>query len=332
MISTFDPEPTRAESPTPQSQDPPPRAAVTHCIRLRSSSLKRPSVKRPPLVAGVLGNERNTLLDVLLEVSQAGLKQLLLDGVEWSEGQDLLDTVGAELDLGGEELDALVLVQGGVDKGGLDDALLALGGAQQGLGHAGTGHGHGQGGGAGAVLGLDDLVTAELDALDEVGVAGQLGVAGLAEERDDGHAGVATDDGDVLVGGVGALELGDEAGGADDVEGGDTEQALGVVDAAGLEDLGSDGDGGVDGVRDDEDLGLGAGLGAGLGEVADDGGVGVEQVVTGHAGLAGNTGGDEDDLSALEGGGQARGGGIVALDGGLGVDVADVGGNTCEGV
>jgi len=57
---------------------------------------------------------------------------------------------------------------------------------------------------------------------------------------------VATDDGDVLVGGVGALELGDEAGGADDVEGGDTEETLRVVDTPGLEDLGRDRDGGVD--------------------------------------------------------------------------------------
>lgn len=283
------------------------------------------------LVAGVLGDEGDTLLNVLLEVSKAGLEHLLLLAVNLAEGQDLLNTVGAELDLGGEEVDALVLVQRGVDKGGLNNTLLALGGAQQGLGHAGTGHGHGQGGGAGTVLGLDDLVATELDALDDLLVGGQVGVGGLGEQGDDGHTGVATDNGDVLVGGVGALELGDEAGGTDDVEGGDTEQALGVVDTTGLEDLGDDGDGGVDGVGDDEDVGVGGGLGGGLGQVADDGGVGVEQVVTGHAGLAGDTGGDEDDLSTLEGIGQAGGGRVVARDGRLGVDVGNVGGNTCKG-
>lgn len=283
------------------------------------------------LVSGVLGDEGNTLLDVLLEVSQAGLEHLLLVAVKLAQGQDLLDTVGAELDLGGEEVDALVLVQRGVDEGGLDDALLALGSAQQGLSHAGTGHGHGQGGGTSTVLGLDDLVTTELDTLDDLLVGGQVGVGGLGEQRDDGHTGVATNNGDVLIGRVGALELGDEAGGADDIEGGDTEQTLGVVDTAGLEDLGDDGDGGVDGVGDDEDVGVGGGLGGGLGQVADDGGVGVEQVVTGHAGLAGDTGGDEDDLSALEGVGQAGGGRVVAGDGGLGVDVGDVGSNACEG-
>lgn len=57
---------------------------------------------------------------------------------------------------------------------------------------------------------------------------------------------MAADDGDVLLGWVGALDLGDEAGGADDVEGGDTEQLLWVVDATGLEDLGGDWDGRVD--------------------------------------------------------------------------------------
>jgi hypothetical protein len=57
---------------------------------------------------------------------------------------------------------------------------------------------------------------------------------------------VATNDGDVLVGGVGALELGNEAGSADDVKGGDTKEALRVVDTPGLEDLGSDRDRGVD--------------------------------------------------------------------------------------
>jgi hypothetical protein len=57
---------------------------------------------------------------------------------------------------------------------------------------------------------------------------------------------VAADNGDFLVGRVGLLDLGDEAGGADDVEGGDAEETLGIVDVLGLVDLGDDGDGGVD--------------------------------------------------------------------------------------
>lgn len=164
-----------------------------------------------------------------------------------AHGVDLLNTVGAELDVRGKVVNALVLVQGAVDEGGLNDALLALGGLQQALGEAGTSHGHGESGGTGTALGLDNLVTAELDAVDVLVELGALErVARLGEKRDDGGTGVAADDGDVLVGWVGVVDLGDEARGADNVEGGDTEDAAGVVHTSGLEDLSGDGDGGVD--------------------------------------------------------------------------------------
>jgi len=110
----------------------------------------------------------DTLLDVLLQVNQAGIEELLLVLVDLTDGVDLLNTVGAELDLGGEEVDTLVLVQRGIDKGGLNDTLLALGGAEEGLGEAGTGHGHGEGGRASTVLGLDNLVTTELDSCNNI--------------------------------------------------------------------------------------------------------------------------------------------------------------------
>jgi hypothetical protein len=131
---------------------------------------------------------------------------------------------------------------------------VALGSAEERLGEASTSHSHGQGSRTGTALGLDNLVTTELDALD-VGVkllALEV-VAGLAEQRNDGSTAVATDDGDVLVGGVAALQLRDEARGTDDIEGGNTEETLGVVDALGLEDLGGDGNGRVD-LDDDEPL------------------------------------------------------------------------------
>jgi hypothetical protein len=57
---------------------------------------------------------------------------------------------------------------------------------------------------------------------------------------------VTTNDGDLLVAGVGLLDLGDEARGTDNIKGGNTEQALGVVDTSGLENLRDNGDGGVD--------------------------------------------------------------------------------------
>lgn len=277
---------------------------------------------------GVGLDEGDTLDDVLLEVDQASLEELLLLGIDGADGEDLLNTVGAELDLGGEEVDALVLVERAVDERRLDDTLLALRGTEDGVGHACTGHGHGEGGRTGAILSLNNLITTKLDTFDELGVGSQVGVVALAEERDDGDTGVATNDGDLLVNGVGALDLADEAASTDDIEGGDTEETLGVVDATGLVNLGADGDGRVDGVGDDEQVGLGARLGAGLGEVADNGGVGVEEIVTGHTGLAGDTGGDDDDVAALESGGEARGAGLVTLDSALGVDVGDIGSNT----
>jgi len=55
---------------------------------------------------------------------------------------------------------------------------------------------------------------------------------------------------------------------------------------------------------------------------------GVLLTITGHAGLAGDTGGDEDDLGTLQGVAEAGGSGLVAGDGAVGVDVAQVGRDT----
>ena len=68
----------------------------------------------------------------------------------------------------------------------------------------------------------------------------------MREKRNNRSAGVTTDDGDVLVCGIGALNLRNEAGRTNNIERGDTKETLGVIDALRLEDLGSDRDGGVD--------------------------------------------------------------------------------------
>lgn len=98
---------------------------------------------------------------------------------------------------------------------------------------------------------------------------------------------MTTDHGNGSLGGVGQTgELLGESLSANDVQGGDTEQALGVEDASGLENLGGNGDSRVDGVGDDQREGLGAELGDTLDQVADNAGIDLEEVVTGHAGLA----------------------------------------------
>ena len=89
---------------------------------------------------------------------------------------------------------------------------------------------------------------------------------------------MSSNDSDVLIGGISALVLGDEAAGSDNIESGHAEKSLRVVDAFRFEDFSADWYGGVDGVGDDEDIGIGASVGTGFGKVADDGGVGVEEV------------------------------------------------------
>lgn len=108
----------------------------------------------------------------------------------------------------------------------------------------------------------------------------------LAEERDNRLAGVTTDNGDlglrrVLLAGV----FLSESLGANNVQGGDTEEALRVKDASALENLSSNRDGRVDRVRDDQDESLGAVLGNALDKITDDASVDLEQVVTGHTRL-----------------------------------------------
>lgn len=153
-----------------------------------------------------------------------------------------------------------------------------------------TSVGHGKSGRAAAVLGLDNLVTAKLDTVDKSVVLvvgdGDTG-SSLAEERDNGLARVAANDGNVeFLGLLLANNLGDKGLGTDNVEGGDAKEALGVEDVLGLENLGGDGDGRVDGVGDDEDVGLGGDLGGNLDQALDDAGVDVKEVITSHAGLA----------------------------------------------
>lgn len=162
--------------------------------------------------------------------------------------KNLLDALGTKFDLGGKELDALVFVQGAVDKGGFNDTLLALSGLQETLGEAGTSHGHGECGGASAILCLDDFIAAKLDAIYQAVklLASNVGVARLRDQGHDGDTGVTTNNSDVLVGGVGALDLRDESRGSDDIKGSDTEQTLWVIDSLALEDFCNNRDGRVD--------------------------------------------------------------------------------------
>ena len=173
---------------------------------------------------------------------------MLLVNSELTNRQNLLNTIRAKLNLRSEELTPLVLVEGAVDKCRLNNASLTLSSLEQALSESSTSHGHREGGRTSTILGLDDLVTTELDAVDQVLelLARNVGVAGLRDQRYDSDTRVATDDCDVLIRGIGLLDFRDEAGGTDDVESSNTEETLGVVDTLALEDLGNNGDSGVD--------------------------------------------------------------------------------------
>jgi hypothetical protein len=114
----------------------------------------------------------NTLANVTSQTLITLCQKLLLVVIGRRNDIDgLLGAFGAELDGDREEittsflLDGFTAVDAGqVDECGFGDGGLALDGLEQLLGEAEAGVGHREGCGAGAVLGLDDFVTAELDA------------------------------------------------------------------------------------------------------------------------------------------------------------------------
>lgn len=285
-------------------------------------------------------NKLLALGNVAVKTVNGDLEKLLL--VVVGLGKDVVSlggTLGAELDGDGEEggADLSLDVRSAintleVDVGGLDDALLASGTLEDSLGESETSLGHGEGGRSKTILGLDNLVTTELDSLDEIVelVSGDLDLGlGQRQERDNGVSGVATNNGDVELGGVRlANNSGGEGLGSDNVEGGDTEQLLGVEDVVLLQDLGGNGDGGVDGVGDDEHKGVGGVLGDTGDEVSDDTGVDLKQIISGHTGLSGDTSGDDDDVGTGQGLLESVILGEVTSDLGLGGDVGEVSGNT----
>lgn len=104
---------------------------------------------------------------------------------------------------------------------------------------------------------MNILVKMYLDSLGESLelVLGELNAGlGLRNQGDDGNSRVATDDWNVDLGGVQVLGLGNESVRADNVQGGNAEDPVGVVDASLLQNFGGNGHGAVDWVGDDSNL------------------------------------------------------------------------------
>jgi len=165
---------------------------------------------------------------------------------------------------------------------------------------------HGERGRASTILGRDNLITTELHTCRRVRtLTSELselltfyksiklvlwdvhGGLGLAEEGHDGLSRVSTNDWDGSLSGVLlANEAGNEGLGSHNIEGGDTEELLGVEHLGALEHLGGNRDSRVHRVGDDEDVGLGGVLGNSLNEGLYDAGVDLEEIVTAHTRLA----------------------------------------------
>ena len=71
-------------------------------------------------------------------------------------------------------------------------------------------------------------------------------MSGLRDQWNNCDTGVTTNHGDVLIGWVVALDLRHKARSSDDIESGNSEKSLGVVDALGLVNFSADWDGRVD--------------------------------------------------------------------------------------
>mmetsp|Transcript_40301 Transcript_40301/g.114086 ORF Transcript_40301/g.114086 Transcript_40301/m.114086 type:complete len:229 (+) Transcript_40301:591-1277(+) len=150
--------------------------------------------------------------------------------------------------------------------------------------------------------------------------------SGLGEQREDSDAGVAADHWDINVLDLEPCLLSIESLGADHVQSGHAKQLLRVVDTHALQGLGGDGDGGVHRVGDHGNASLRAELAAGLHDALDNASVDLEEIISGHAGLTGNSGGNNNNIAAAESLAQL----VIAhesLCDGLGVDVAHVGSN-----
>lgn len=88
---------------------------------------------------------------------------------------------------------------------------------------------HRKGSTSSSSLGLNDLITTELNSLDEVLVLlvfDVLALADLAEEGDNGNTRVTTNDGNLDIFRVRRFDLAEESRSTDNIKGGDTEDSI----------------------------------------------------------------------------------------------------------
>mmetsp|Transcript_41974 Transcript_41974/g.110809 ORF Transcript_41974/g.110809 Transcript_41974/m.110809 type:complete len:398 (-) Transcript_41974:121-1314(-) len=250
----------------------------------------------------VRGRPLDALLRLGNQVRHHVLDELLLVGVHGAVVVDRLHALFAQGHGQGKERRPRHLVC--LYKGALRDTSLARQACHDAVRELRTRVGHGEGGRTSAGLGLHHFVTAEHDAVREriplLVAEGRRGL-GLGEERHDGGAGVPSDHGDLGLQRVEAFGLRDKGARTAHIQGCDTKELLRVVDTPVLQNLRRNGHGRVHGVGDHQDASLWACLRAPSDQVLHDARVDVEEVVTGHAGLAGHAGGNHHHIAAIQG-------------------------------
>lgn len=111
--------------------------------------------------------EVDSLLDLGGQILDHKVISSLLTWAELRKRQDILHSLGSKLNWGSKELAAILSGHRRLDKGALNNALLARGSLEQSVEEVGSRIGHGESSRSSAVLSLNDLITTELDALGE---------------------------------------------------------------------------------------------------------------------------------------------------------------------
>jgi hypothetical protein len=123
----------------------------------------------------------------------------------------------------------------------------------------------------------------------------------LAEKRNYGLPGMATNDGNL---GLGRVLLGREflSKGlcANDIKGRNSEKTLRIENTGRFEHLRSDWNSRVDWVRDDEDKGLGGEFSDALSQVSHDSSVNLEEVIAAHARFTRNASGNDHHIGSSQ--------------------------------
>lgn len=118
-----------------------------------------------------------------------------------------------------------------LDEGALNNVLLTTHGGKKAASKDLASISHGQSGRAGTVLGLDNLVTTELNTMSEGGdvSVSELSTRNLGQKRQDGSTSMATNDRDLGGAHIKLLVLRNEGIGTDNVKSGNTEQTARIV-------------------------------------------------------------------------------------------------------